>query len=208
MKPGIIPLSPGYFCLPLPSRAGVLVLSNDLDPADQNHPSSQLIHSSTGRAELTQIPQQQKNTDKKINDTFVSRFCMKKALISILSLFYLVATCGVGMNLHYCCDTLAKVDLSLTSDAANPGASCDKQSDFPGNGCCRDVHKDIKITLAQHTVSEIAFVPLPSFTAILPVSPKVPIGYFSAITKERISPHDPPALKNSPAYLKNCSFLI
>lgn len=133
---------------------------------------------------------------------------MKKVLISILSLTYLVATCGVGMNLHYCCDKLAKVDLSFTADPVNTGVSCDMQSVYQGKGCCRDVHKELKITLAQHTGSEVAFVSTLGFTVALPTSSQTLTRDITKVAQERFLPHGPPGSERSPVYLRNCSLLI
>lgn len=131
---------------------------------------------------------------------------MKKVLAVIFSLFYLATASGVGMNLHYCCGMLDKVELSYTMPAGH--AACGMESAYIGNDCCKNVHQEFKITQAQNTVSDIAIPAVHTFAAILPSFPLASAPNFPSITKGSFLPHAPPFRETEPVYLKNCSFLI
>lgn len=132
---------------------------------------------------------------------------MKKALATILFFIYLTTVSGVGMNLHYCCGHLDNVVLSYTAKtSARP--SCGMESSYKGKDCCKDVHKQIKITQSQNIVSDMAVPAVSFFAVVLPTFPKVPAPCFSSIAKGSFSPHAPPFRATAPVYLKNCSFLI
>lgn len=133
---------------------------------------------------------------------------MKKVLATILSLIYLTATSGVVMNLHYCCDRLDKVGLSFTSKALNSDVSCGMQSAYKGRNCCKNVHKQLKITKPQNTAPDMSFSGGYSVAVVLPGTPRIPSPYFSSVAKGNFSPHAPPFRETNPVYLKNCSFLI
>jgi len=134
---------------------------------------------------------------------------MKKVLATILSLVYLIATSGIGINLRYCCDKLDKVELSFTGATSLKGdVSCGMQSAYRGKDCCKDVHKQLKITQSQNMVQDISFPAGHSFAIALPCFPQIPDLYLSSIVKGNFSPHAPPFRETNPVYLKNCSFLI
>lgn len=134
---------------------------------------------------------------------------MKKVLATILFFIYLTATSGMGMNLHYCCDRLDKVEVSFTGKALHADDSCGMQAAYKGKDCCKDVHKQLKITEAQNTAADIMAPSGPLLMVVtLPSFVQIPTPYFSSIAKGSFSPHSPPFRAAVPAYLKNCSFLI
>lgn len=133
---------------------------------------------------------------------------MKKVLATILSLIYLVATSGVGMNLRYCCDKLTDVALSFNSETTSGNISCGMESVFKGKNCCKDIHEQLKITQSQNTAQDVSFPPVHLFAALQPCFPQIPRPLFSSIAKGSFSPHGPPFRATNPVYLKNCSFLI
>lgn len=130
---------------------------------------------------------------------------MKKALAAILALFYLVAVNGVGVNLHYCCGTLDKVEVSFAEASAS--VPCTMQPGRKDSNCCKDVHKQFKITQPQYAAPDISLRPGYSFAALLPYVPRAPSFLFSSIATGSFSPHSPP-FPQTAVYLRNCSFLI
>ncbi|WP_460432675.1 HYC_CC_PP family protein [Arachidicoccus ginsenosidivorans] len=133
---------------------------------------------------------------------------MKKGLATILFLIYLTTVSGVGINLHYCCGHLDKVELSYAAKTFVGHSTCAMHSTYKGKDCCKDVHKQIKITQSQNIVSDMAVPAVSFFAVVLPTFPKVPAPCFSSIAKGSFSPHAPPFRATAPLYLKNCSFLI
>jgi hypothetical protein len=133
---------------------------------------------------------------------------MKRVLAAILSLCYLVAANGVAMNLHYCCGRLDKVAFSYTTSISTDYVSGGLRTAYSGNDCCKDVHKQLKVTQSQNTAPDINFPGGHSIVALLPRTSEVPLPYFSSVAKGNFSPHAPPLRETNPVYLKNCSFLI
>ena len=131
---------------------------------------------------------------------------MKKVLSVILSLFYLATASGVGMNLHYCCGMLDKVELSYAVPDSH--VACGMESAYQGKDCCKNVHKEFKITQAQNTVSDVAFPAVHAFSAIIPLFPLASAPNFPTIAKGDFLPHAPPFRETEPVYLRNCTFLI
>jgi|GEM_PF-1823413 len=133
---------------------------------------------------------------------------MKKFLSTILFVIYLTTVSGVGINLHYCCGHLDDVELSYAAKTFADHSTCAMHAAYKGKDCCKDVHKQLKITQSQNTVPDIA-IPAVSFFAVVPPSfPEFPALSFSSISKRSFSPHAPPFRATAPVYLKNCSFLI
>lgn len=133
---------------------------------------------------------------------------MKKALAVILSLFYIVAVSGVGMNLHYCCGNLDKVELSYSNDGVAGNMACNRQEAYTGRNCCREVHKELKITQPQNIASGPALPVVYSTAIALPSFLQVHLPSLYAIAEGSFSPHAPPCQEATLVYLKNCSFLI
>lgn len=135
---------------------------------------------------------------------------MKKVLAFILSLVYLVATNGVGMNLRYCCDKLTDVELSFVA-ASTPGATtCAMQPVYRGKNCCKDIHEQLKITQSQDLSHDVTIAPIHSFVFVVPRFSEIPRPYYTSIPNNQgnFSSHAPPLRETIPVYLKNCSFLI
>lgn len=70
---------------------------------------------------------------------------MKKILVAILSVFYLLSTSGFTVYEHYCMGELANASLS---DNTSDDGSCSKcgmeKKEGTGNDCCQDEHKFVK----------------------------------------------------------------
>ncbi len=69
---------------------------------------------------------------------------MKKALVSILAVFYLASSVGATVHLHYCMDKF--IDWSLLK---GDGDKCDKCGMEKDGGCCKDENKFVKNNIDQ-----------------------------------------------------------
>lgn len=131
---------------------------------------------------------------------------MKKALIVILSFFYLSSSVGATVHLHYCMNRL--VDWSLWNDNDKKCAKCGmEKSQEEDSGCCKDEHKQVKLDndhkasvnfLLSHLVS-IA-VPSPLFELF---DIKLP-----TVTEKNPLSHAPPRSSDISVYIRNCVFRI
>ena len=73
---------------------------------------------------------------------------MKKFLLAILSIFYITASLGATIHLHYCMDTL--VSRSLQVDHDRPCSKCG-MSKQDTKGCCKDEQEHVKLQTDQKT---------------------------------------------------------
>jgi len=130
---------------------------------------------------------------------------MKKSLATILILVYLVFSCGVIINFHYCMDRLAST--SLFGDESKYCGKCGMHSD-DSDGCCRDEVKVVKLDSDQQKAQTIDFVftaplalvQLSSLFICQPFQNADPTGHFHN--------HSPPLLTEQDTYLQNGVFRI
>ena len=108
---------------------------------------------------------------------------MKKLLVSILAIFYLGASIGATVNLHYCMGELVNWDLSIqeTHTCGNCGMEMVKSKK---NGCCEDKHQRLQVEKDQKAENRyqpeapvgVAFITtFPSF--VMPVIASVTEAY-------------------------------
>jgi hypothetical protein len=75
-------------------------------------------------------------------------------------------------------------------------------------GCCKDEHKQLKIT-NDHSITETAFQGLYLMAVALPDSfIDIPAITFSSITEENPTSNAPPYSTGTPIYKRNCVFRI
>jgi hypothetical protein len=90
---------------------------------------------------------------------------LKKVLISIIAVFYLVVTTGLVMNIHYCMGKISSVTFSHEKD--HDDGTCSKCGmSKTGNHCCKDDVKTVKLN-DSHQASAFAFE-LASISATTP----------------------------------------
>jgi len=131
---------------------------------------------------------------------------MKKLVLTITTLFYLLSSTGATVNFHYCMDRL--VDWSLGHEESDSCNSCGMAKPASGNnGCCKDEEKFFKNTDDQKTVVPVALLDIQGspaefsgelFNTELPatVSERFPIS------------HAPPLVPSVPVHVLNCVFRI
>lgn len=120
-----------------------------------------------------------------------------------LTLFYLTASCGVSINLHYCHGKLNKIEWF----SHNSKADCCKGKAMKRN-CCKN-HKIALEKLSKDILSKTIAV-APAFSQPINISyPHLSIvdKYFrySFIT---VNEHSPPLRKAAPIYILDRSFRI
>ncbi len=138
----------------------------------------------------------------------MGRSLMKKFLVVILSVLYISSSMGAGLDVHYCCGKLKNIELSFKNNSIKQNTKCGMKFTANNNGCCKDVHKQIKVSHDQNNVSAFTLPIASSSAVILPSVVEIPTIYLSTIAEGSFSPHSPPFREANPIYLKNCTFLI
>lgn len=129
---------------------------------------------------------------------------MKRILVAILLLVYFTVSTGFVVNLHYCMDKMASVELgSKESEDCGKCGMPKKEKD----GCCRDEVKVVKLYqdqvsahFADFRFSAVATLVVPSEFLISP------FRNTSLFTSHKA--HAPPLISKQDAYLVNCVFRI
>jgi hypothetical protein len=128
---------------------------------------------------------------------------MKKALVSILAVFYLTSTVGATIHLHYCMDKL--IGWSLLK---GEGGKCDKCGMEKDGGCCKDEARVIKNSIDQNTAeSAVQSIQVLSNAALLTVT-NTSENYFSSLIERHPICHAPPLISAGEIYILNCVFRI
>lgn len=130
---------------------------------------------------------------------------MKKIIASITVLCYLVVTCGVIVNAHYCMNQLSSVHFfeSKTEKCDLCGMDTHKS-----NGCCRDEISVIKLVQDQNKVPVISYdLSSPELLAITP-SEFIILPFTNSCINTQNNFHPPPLLSRQDSYLQNSVFRI
>lgn len=130
---------------------------------------------------------------------------MKKVIASISLLCYLVVTCGVIINSHYCMNRLASIHLFETSVDVCGRCGMDTHE---SNGCCRDEVKVVKLEQDQNKTT-IAVFDLPSLEPIVSVpSDFIATSFYNIDEQRHFHNHSPPLLSAQDTYLQINVFRI
>jgi hypothetical protein len=130
---------------------------------------------------------------------------MKKTAASIALFFYLLVSCGVVVNFHYCMDRLASVQF-FKAESKICG-KCGMDSD-DAEGCCRDEIKVIRMQEDQQQNLQLAFVlQLPDVPINIP-SAFIDEPFYNVDEARHWHNHSPPLLAAQDTYLRNCVFRI
>ncbi|MGF2412710.1 HYC_CC_PP family protein [Ferruginibacter sp.] len=132
---------------------------------------------------------------------------MKKILVTILALVYLITSTGVAIQMHYCMGELA--GWGLGSDKSQTCSNCGmKESSEKENGCCKDKHMLIKNTADQKFTETCSFT-TQDFSIILPANfIEFPPSIFSSVREEKPNKNAPPRSCGVAVYIRNCAYLI
>ena len=131
---------------------------------------------------------------------------MRKFVLSILSVFYLMSATGITIQLHYCMGQLADWDLGRKESKAC--GSCGMEKAAPDkNDCCKDEHKFVKNNTDQKTVESAFQLMEVMGTLLLPVHPELPSVRVTSLTEENPVCNAPPR-SSVAVYILNRTFLI
>ena len=127
---------------------------------------------------------------------------MKKFLVTILALVYLISSAGATMHLHYCMDKLVSWSLS-----ERPGNLCENCGMEANGGCCKDEQHFIKNNTDQKTAE--SDIQLLQISAIATPTPFIITSglYFSQEAKHTTS-YSPPDNSGVDILIRNCVFRI
>ncbi|MBX3255626.1 hypothetical protein DC498_21455 [Terrimonas sp.] len=132
---------------------------------------------------------------------------MKKIFLFILAFTYFASTSGATLHLHYCMGKMVEWSVSDNEEENCPICGSDKGK-MVEKGCCKDEHKQLKIT-NDHSITETAFQGLYLMAVALPDSfIDIPAITFSSITEENPTSNAPPYSTGTPIYKRNCVFRI
>jgi hypothetical protein len=128
---------------------------------------------------------------------------VKKVLLTIITLAYLVTTTGASIDMHYCMGKM--VEWGFGQKNSN---KCSKCGMTDKAGCCHDQHKNFKLD------KDNKLPPCNDFAKAIATEA---IGYnytqltslaLSSSTISWPSPNAPPRSPGVPLYLRNCVFRI
>jgi hypothetical protein len=148
---------------------------------------------------------------------FIAKFCVcnqqvkyyfcimvKKLGAFLLALLYVVTVAGFALNLHYCGNTVADVQINA------PAKPCSTLSSGKGKtNCCKDSKLDVKVKDDHQKESTSFFSRFFAFDL-----PRFPLADFLFSSQqsvlETVFERGPPDIpeKQVPVFLKNCTFRI
>lgn len=132
---------------------------------------------------------------------------MRKALFSILTLLYLVMSCGVTLHYNYCKGRLTRV--SLVADAGCPECAA-KKSCCGECPCCKEVARLVRAEIDQDTAPSYAGIPEDFGVGVFSISGSItPSGFMPPAEIIFMRPHGPPDPHSRPGiYITACSLII
>ena len=138
---------------------------------------------------------------------------MKKLLAFILTLIYLSTSIGATVHLHYCMGRLMSWGFTDHNNAncqfcKLPKENKDKHCKAFNYGCCKDVHKQIKIGKDQKSAGFAFHFLKTSLATPLISHTDLPGTYISSTTIEYPAINAPPGINKVPVFIRNCVFLI
>jgi hypothetical protein len=125
---------------------------------------------------------------------------MKKAIATIFSVFYLLVTVGMAVQVHYCAGEIASVQLFSETNSC-----CGDEGDCNAN-CCHYSSQVIQFEEQQTLLSNFKpTIEQPVFELAVsasPASPDLPVQEDESVVDDELRP--PP---NEPVWLLHCSLV-
>ncbi len=131
---------------------------------------------------------------------------MKKIVAILLLVIYGSTSVGATIHMHYCMNEFVGWNL-WHSDKENECSKCGMKE--KKGGCCKDEHKQLKLSADQNQNQLKAFVFEQFFTPI--ILTHQPVYNFTQPTSVAVifpKNNAPPPWQSVPIYLANCVFLI
>lgn len=132
---------------------------------------------------------------------------MKKFIVAIIAILYITSSTGATVHVHYCMGKL--VEKKVWQNNNNKCSKCGMSySKSIKKSCCKDEHKEIKISKDQNSSTNFLTSIQPSFEAIFTTFSAFSIAEFATISGKKPTTNSPPKYCKTAVYIKNCSFLI
>jgi hypothetical protein len=130
---------------------------------------------------------------------------MKKGIAIISLALYLIASCGIVINSHYCMKRVVAVRFfeSKAKSCAKCGMDMDKD-----NRCCHDQVKVIKMANDQNKIPVVLYQLASLSIAAVPVSDFIVTPYFNTNDSRFFLNHSPPLLSEQDSYILHGVFRI
>jgi hypothetical protein len=129
---------------------------------------------------------------------------MKKSIIVLLALFYLIITSGLTISMHYCGGKLKEISFFSTG---NEEGCCGSKK--KSKGCCNDKSAFIKVK-DNHHASHLLKSPAPSSKLLIDVA--LPVFQYNFSKRDMseivLNYHAPPVWYDNPIYLKHRVLII
>lgn len=129
-------------------------------------------------------------------------FVMKKFFISIFAIFYLAASCGFAMNIHFCMDKFSSIDLWN-----HHSTKCEKCGTQSRKGCCDSKLTVVKITASQQVPSAAVNIVSP-LTAIINYPAYISLLFASNHFRVAVTDSSPPPVSGTSVCILNSVFRI
>lgn len=132
---------------------------------------------------------------------------MKRILVTILSVLYMISATGATVHIHYCMGEF--MDAGFSHDAEGNCAKCGMKKSI-SKGCCKDEQKTIKAS--DHQTTKVSF-DLAYYPATLPLpvhyTAVYNLHYAYSRTTNIDRAHAPPSLwRTCPIYIQVRNFRI
>ena len=127
---------------------------------------------------------------------------MKKILVSIFAVFYLVSSVGATVHLHYCMDKF--INWSLLKG----GEKCNKCGMEKDGSCCKDENKFVKNNIDQKLAESSIQLIRMAAVAMPPAFVCTSDHYFTSIIQENLLSLAPPRNSGVGIYILNSVFRL
>ena len=132
---------------------------------------------------------------------------MKKFIAAILAMFYISASTGANIHMHYCMGEMA--DWGLGHSKSKTCGNCGmEKSEEKDNGCCKDEHKFVKNTSDQKVVESSFLIAGIIGATVVPDYSELTSIKLSSLTEENPRSNAPPRSKSVAVYILKRTFLI
>lgn len=128
---------------------------------------------------------------------------MKKFLVTIIAVFYLGASVGATVNLHYCMGRLVNWDFTHKKDRTCNKCGMEKSAQ---KGCCEDKYRVLQVEKDQKAESAYQLMQ-PAAVAATAIFPSISSELVLHISEEHPVSNAPPR-SQVPVHIRNCVFRI
>lgn len=132
---------------------------------------------------------------------------MKRILVTILSVLYMISATGATVHLHYCMGKLVGAAFSHEDEEMCDNCGMEKSA---SKGCCKDIHKTIKSGDHQFAKADFNLTHSQPIGLLPVVKRPILSEYFAGqCTNIRLQAHAPPDIcRTCPIYVLIQNFRI